>query len=183
MLEPIFEFFEKLIDQFSWRRLIFAGVLLLTTFSCIVAFESYTGKFRLQRIDRVVALVERANRLGPLLDARSRSNLNVALSSATAELAAFAQNDTTPFSLDPRILKGLAAFTPWLLLLILVPIVSPRGNKSAIAGIFVLAIPFALIGASLPDYPHSWINYFLYPIAHFAIIIFLITYWHKHRNA
>jgi hypothetical protein len=183
MLEPIFEFFEKLIDQFSWRRLIFAGFLLLTTILCIVAFESYTGKFRLQKIDRVIALVERANRLGPLLDARSRSNLNVALSSATAELAAFAENDTTPFSLDPKILKGLAAFTPWALLLILVPIVSPGGNKSAIAGIFVIAIPFACIGAFLPDFHFSWINYVFYPIAHFAIILFLITYWHQRKKA
>ena len=183
MLEPIFQFFEKLIDQFSWRRLIFAGSLVLGTILCIVAFESYTGKFRLQRIDRVITLVEHANRLEPLLDAHSRTNLSTTLSNATSELAAFTENRTTPFSLNPRILKGLAAFTPWALLLILLPIVSPGGNKSAFAGILIIAIPFAFIGGCLPDSRYSWINYILYPAGHFAIIVFLITYWHKHKKA
>lgn len=183
MLEPIFQFFEKLIDQFSWRRLIFAGSLILGTLLCVVAFESYTGKFRLQRIDRVITLVEHANRLGPLLDARSRSNLGIALSNATAELAAFTENSTTPFSLNPGVLKGIAAFAPWALLLILLPIFSPGGNKSAFAGILLLAIPFAIIGGFLPDSRYSWVNYILYPAAHFAIIVFLITYWHQRKNA
>jgi len=182
MLEPIFQFFEKLIDQFSWRRLIFASTLVLGTILCVVAFESYTGKFRLQRIDRVITLVEHANRLGPLLNTSSRGNLAIALSSATAELAAFTENDTTPFSLDPKILKGLAALAPWALFMVLLPIVSPGGNKSAVAGILIVAIPFAIIGGFLPDSRYSWLNYILYPIAHFAIIVFLITYFHQRKK-
>ncbi|HEY9502691.1 MAG TPA: hypothetical protein VIR01_13745 [Pyrinomonadaceae bacterium] len=182
MLEPIFTFFEKLIDQFSWRRLIFAASLLLGTILCIVAFESYTGKFRLQRIDRVINLVEHADKLSPLLDSHGRANLSTVLSNATAELAAFTENSTTPFSLDPKILKGLAAFAPWALLMILLPIVSPGGNKSAFAGILLIAIPFAILGGFLPDSSYSWVNYILYPVAHFAIIVFLITYLHQRKK-
>lgn len=183
MLEPIFTFFEKLIDQFSWRRLIFAASLLLGAILCIVAFESYTGKFRLQRIERVITLVEHAERLGPLLNSRSQDNLSAALSNATAELAAFTENSTTAFSLDPRILKGLAGFAPWALLIILLPIFSPGDNKSAVAGILLIAIPFAILGGFLPDSSYRWVNYVLYPVAHFAIVVFFITYLHQRKKA
>jgi len=183
MLAPIIDFFEKLIEQFSWRRLIFTGFFLLFAILCIVVFESYTGKFRLQRIDRVITLVEHANRLGPLLDTRSRANLSATLSSATADLAAFTENSTTPFRLDAKILKGLAAFAPWVLLLILLPIASPGGNKLAFVGVLLIAIPFAVIGALLPDFRFGWINYAVYPVAHCAIVLILIVSWQRRKRA
>ena len=183
MLTPVFDFFEKLIDQFSWRRLVFSAFLLLSVGICIVAYERYTGAFRLQKIDRVIALAERASSLGATLNQESRRNIDAAIINATGELAEFMSDNTTAFSLDPRVLKGLAAFAPWLSLIIIFPLASPEGTKQAIAGVLAVAVPFAVLGAFLPDSRFAWVNYVLYPVGHFAVLLFAIVALDRRKKA
>lgn len=57
MLEPVFSFFEKLVTEFSWRRFGFLfGVLVLVTIGAWI-YESYTGNFRLARIQKSIQLL------------------------------------------------------------------------------------------------------------------------------
>lgn len=59
MLEPIVGFFDKLIDQFTWRRLVFLAALLVVCTAGIWAFETYTQSYKLARLERQVALLEK----------------------------------------------------------------------------------------------------------------------------
>src|SRR5712691_11680724 len=70
MLEPIVAFFERLISDFSWRRLLLVLSLLSITIFGLWVYESYTGSFQLARIDKEIALLER---LAALSDQRQIS--------------------------------------------------------------------------------------------------------------
>jgi hypothetical protein len=47
MLDPIFAFFEKLISDFSWRRLAFVLLFCGAILGGLWMYEGYTGTFRL----------------------------------------------------------------------------------------------------------------------------------------
>jgi hypothetical protein len=56
-LEPLIEVFERLVTEFSWRRLgLLLGVLLLASLAAWT-LESYTDHFRLVRLTREIELL------------------------------------------------------------------------------------------------------------------------------
>ena len=84
MLQPIVEYFEKLIDQFSWRRLFVLISVLGFIFCCLIIFESYTGYFRLSTLEKTVNIIEKINALPVEISGQSKELLSVATKS-TAE--------------------------------------------------------------------------------------------------
>ena len=59
MLEPIVTFFDKLVDQFTWRRLVLLAALLVIAGSTAWAYEQYTQQFKLARIEKQISLLEK----------------------------------------------------------------------------------------------------------------------------
>jgi len=58
MLEPALAFLERLAIQFSFAKLVLVSVIAAVAVGCIVWFESYTAHFELNKIERVVSVID-----------------------------------------------------------------------------------------------------------------------------
>lgn len=181
MLDPIIEFFEKLITQFSWRRLFFILVVIFISIGVLAWYETYTGHFRLNKIERATKLLSQLTELSEKIKKENNSKLTDIFEGVTKDLNMYVNHPATAFSIHPAILKGMAAATPWVLM-ILGFLLTGNTPKEAILGTMVAAIPFTAIGAYLPDFSYSWINYLLYPIGHFILIVTFVTIWQKRKK-
>src|SRR3990167_4236914 len=157
MLAPIVEFFERLIENFSWRRLGLLVSLLVIAGMTLWTYETYTQSFRLGKIEKQVALLEHLSKLSepstlqtPALR-QIHQNLERQLADATSTVAA-------EYVLLPWAKKALAAASAWLALALLLALASKGtsasftfGFDTAIGMLFV-ALPFVVIGATLPTF-------------------------------
>jgi len=57
MLDPVFQFFEKLVSDFSWKRLALVIIVLGVIFGVAYVYEAQTGHFELQRTGKEIALL------------------------------------------------------------------------------------------------------------------------------
>jgi hypothetical protein len=115
MLDPIVGFFDKLIDQFTWRRLIFLAVTLIVLAMSLWAYESYTQSFKLTRLERQVNLLQKLGTVTSSPEIRSNPELQ-ALSKAIAKQ--IKDTDITApvsYELLPWTKKALAAAVAWLI--------------------------------------------------------------------
>ena len=183
MLSPVFEFFEKLIEQFTWKRLLFTLSMLLIISLLFIIYESYTGHFMLSRLHNTVDLLQKSSTLPGYITEESNKELSNIFKSVAGELDQFSTGSSTAFSLHPTLLKSLAALSPWLFLTLIFLLVGTENNREALTGLVILAVPFSIIGGLLPDFSYSWINYLAYPIGHCAIALLVVMLWQKNKHA
>lgn len=174
MLEPIVGFFDKLIDQFTWRRLVFLAVVVAVSSGGLWAFEAYTQSFKLGRIERQVALLEKLAIVSGHPDVRGSSELRALSDSLTKQLRETDITLPTSYELLPWAKKALAAAAAWFvfgLFIALIPNSYTRTQPetaSVVAGMTVVASPFVALATALPTVP--WVNYALYPIGHIFLL-------------
>jgi hypothetical protein len=181
MIDPIIEFFEKLITQFTWRRLFFILIVLFIAIGVLVWYETYTGHFRLNKIERTTKLLTQLTELSEKIKKENNEKLTNIFQGITNDLNLYVNHSGTAFSIHPVVLKAMSAATPWVFM-ILAFLLSGTTTKQMIFGTLFLAIPFSIIGAILPDYTHVWINYLLYPVGHFFVIIALILIYQNRKK-
>ncbi|WP_205343129.1 hypothetical protein [Denitrificimonas caeni] len=181
MLDPIIGFFEKLIDDFSWRRLLLLVVILSLMASFAWMYESYTDSFQLKRMEKQVELLEKLVNLNSnkaIIDNQELQSiyrgLNKNLNALNSESAAIV--------LSPPVTQTLAALLPWLLLMMLLLLFKKKTGGEAAAGVAVVSIPVAFIGYWLPQFEQAWINYVLYPVASFVLLIGAVIWWQGTKN-
>lgn len=63
MFDPIFNFIEKLIEDFTWKRLSFVVGFLVIVISCLLGYEAYTDHFQLSRLDREIEFLSNSLRV------------------------------------------------------------------------------------------------------------------------
>ena len=182
MLAPVFEFFDKLIEQFSWRRLLFIVAIFFIFGVCIIIYESYTGHFRLSRLGETIDLLHKVQSLPVPIAKNAQGESVKILESVLQELEEFSTNSATAFDIHPTALKGMAAFTPWLFLIAVFLMASPTRNIQSVLGMLLLAIPFSLIGAYIPTFQYSWINYWVYPVVHCVLLVWFVLLWNKRKK-
>ena len=174
MLEPIVSFFDKLIDQFTWRRLVFLAILLLICSAGMWAFETYTQSFKLARIERQLSLLEKLATISARDEIKGNSDLHALSVSLTKQLRQTDITLPTSYELLPWAKKALAAAAAWIvfgLFILLIPNNYTRtspGSASVFAGMTVVASPFVALAVAMPSNP--WINYALYPIGHIFLL-------------
>jgi len=177
---PVFAFFEKLISDFSWRRLAFVMVFSGVILGGLWIYEGYTGAFRLGRIDREVALLERLTALADKDVIRKDQQLLGVFDGLKLKLAQSSNPSSPTVQIPDGIKKALAAAFVWLLLALTV---SASGfNLNTIAGLVLVATPFVILAAFIPTFDASWINYWLYPIGHVALVVTTIFLWQRSRQ-
>jgi hypothetical protein len=170
MLEPIVSFFDKLIDQFTWRRLVFLAVLLVICSAGMWAFETYTQSFKLARIERQLSLLEKLATISARTELKGNSDLQALSVSLTKQLRETDITLPTSYELLPWAKKALAAAAAWFVLglfILLLPNTYTRtspASASVFAGMTVVASPFIALAVAMPTDP--WVNYALYPIGH-----------------
>jgi hypothetical protein len=196
MLEPIVAFFDKLIDQFTWRRLVFLAAVLVVASLSLWAFESYTQNFKLARIERQVELLEKLATVSANPAVRASPELAAISTSLTKQLQNTDITLPASYELLPWAKKALATSAAWLvfgLFILLIPNTYTRTKPetaSVFAGMTVVASPFVALSTLLPT--NAWLNYAIYPIGHiflFGILMLMVgrymarKYASKRENA
>jgi len=181
--EAIVQFIERLITQFTWKRFFFALLIIFLFASLVFLFETYTGYFRLNKIDREVKLLMQLAELSKKTREENNDKLTNLSNSVIKEYEVYVNNrfPVLAFNLHPAILKAVAAAFPWALMLLFFFISGPT-QKEALFGTLVIAVFFIGIGVALPSYEHSSINYFWYPIGHFLFIVLAVVIWQKRKK-
>jgi len=181
MIESIFNFFEKLITSFSWRRLVFVISTLGLFIAALVVFEVYTGHFRLNRIDRATTALQHLTEISPRIKDSEDKDLIDISESIQNDLKNYVDKTTTPFNIPPKALKVIAASVPWLLLILMFAL-NKDGGKMAVVGVFMISPVFITIAYFLPSFDRPWLSYIVYPISLFAIPVLSITLFHKKKS-
>jgi hypothetical protein len=170
IFESIFDFLDKIVQDFSWRRLITFFLFLFLLGAGFVLFEEYTNTFHLSRLERSVALMKELRALRDSVS--SDSSLAGIYSGMRNDLDVLVNKRSFGPSISPIVWRGLAGSAPWILtILAFLPGVR-RGqtDNSIIRGGIVFVVLFGGIGMLLPD---SWgpnINYIVYPIGHYVVV-------------
>nr|WP_315241394.1 hypothetical protein [uncultured Albidiferax sp.] len=179
MLEPIVGFFDKLIDQFTWRRLVFLAALLAACTAGIWSFETYTQSYKLARLERQVSLLEKLAVVSSQAEIKADPDLQAVAISLKKQLRDTDVTIPARFELLPWARKALATAAAWFvfgLFIALIPNTYTRTRPetaSVFAGMTVVASPFVAMSIALPTDP--WLNYAIYPIGHlFLLGLFLL---------
>lgn len=174
MLEPIVGFFDKLIDQFTWRRLVFLAALLVVCTAGIWAFETYTQSYKLARLERQIALLDKLAMVSTKTEIKADPDLQAVAVSLKKQLRDTDVTLPANFELMPWARKALATAAAWFvfgLFVLLVPNTYTRTQPettSIFAGMTVVASPFIAFSIALPTDP--WLNYAIYPIGHLFLL-------------
>ncbi len=182
MLDNFFGFFEKLVLNFTWSRLVFLIASLTLVLVGLGAFEVYTKHFHLDRLERETKvlgqLVEMAGKVETLpRESQARATFERKLTELNGEIEKPAFN----FELSPRTSRIVFATLPWIVLGLLVVLASSSGRTSALLGMALFAAPFILLGAWLPTFRNTWINSFAYPWGSMLLGTLSIVIWQRRR--
>lgn len=90
MLDPVFQFFEKMVSDFSWKRLALVITVLGVIFGVAYVYETQTGHFELQKTGKEIALLtdlialsEKADKIADPEIQRAIQNLKFRLREST----------------------------------------------------------------------------------------------------
>lgn len=188
MIEPIAAFFEKLIENFSWRRLSFLIALLALSILAIAIYEAYTSKLKLSRLEKQVSLVEKLATVSSASGTRSSPLLIEAAENLQRELLSTTRTaEVVPPPWGRKMLTASAAWLVFGTFLMLIPAAysTTDGGRTwtAVAfGMVCVAAPFVALAAALPTFQETWVNDIAYPVGHIAVIVILIKLWQTRKR-
>ncbi len=179
-VNSIVQFFEKLITEFSWPRLLFVAGLLITVVLALIVYEKVTGNFELTRLDREAAILERVLALQESAQDINDEDILASLNNLKLQLRGFMQPlpKGEMSSLNTETL--LYAIMPWSLVGIFLLISSGRSFDSFV-GLGVIATPVILLSVALPNFEPQWINHFLIPWGGCLIVVVLMVIWQRSK--
>lgn len=186
MVEPFLKVIEKLVNDFSWRRLVVFLLLVSFILAGVVGFELLTGYFRLSRLEKEVALLGKLHEIQAkqqVPPAKSLAKIHARLAKELEDLA----GDQNGSQVNPRLLQGLAALLPWIVLSLGFLPDFKRDEKDAtksLLGILFFAVPAVAIGASLsPRIGTIW-RYVVYPVSTMVLLMVagLIGKWRESKK-
>lgn len=178
MLEPIFQSFEKLFTEFSWKRLFYIAILVTIAVGLFFAYERYTHYFQLARIERTTNILTQLYTLSADGKLEEHPELKRIHEQLTAELELSLSNPEINLPISRPLLKFLAGAFLWVLIsFIYLPDINKgdKGSKNAFIGLLISAVIFGGIGILIPNYP--LVNYVVYPVGHFVFFVALILIW------
>lgn len=184
MRETIVDAFDKLVSDFSWRRLLSLVLLIAAIVVGVVAFDRYTGYFRLQRLQRGVELLAALDELGArpsIMSDSVRARIHYDL---LKELEEAVRAPQLPSPLSPPILKAIAGAAPWLLLMsafLIAGRLGSPGAATAAVGVLLFVVVFGAIGMLIPTFVNGWVNYLLYPLLNFIVGLSIVL-WYGRRT-
>ena len=188
MLEPIVSFFDKLIENFTWRRLMFLLVVLVLAALCAWMYETYTQSLRLGRIERQITLVEKLAALEPNKAITTQPDLKRSYVALQRQLLSTMSEAQAEYELLPWAKKMLAAALAWtvfaLFLLFIPESYSTAKNApgAVLFGMVSVAAPFIALAAAFPTLDPPWVNYTLYPIGHLVLLTLAIMLWQQRKQ-
>lgn len=186
MLEPVFSAVEKLVIEFSWKRVIY--ILLIATLAVVsfALFEWYTAYFRLARLEKSSEILQ------TLVEIEAKVvTANPKLVQVYGDLSAELEESTYPRhmgmpemgSMQPPpwawIAKFLAGAFLWWCCVLLIPsqLRNDPGDEKllALVGLLVLGVIGGGLGLLVPSFFWPWVNLGLYPIISFYVGLVLLA--------
>ncbi len=175
MLQPVFDFFNKLIDEFSWKRLAFVFIVFILIIASFYIYEKYTSHFALSKAEKTIQLVQEIAKLPPEVREQSNATLSNIISSVASHIQNISNTESLSFNIHPKLQKFIAAVIPWIFMLFLAPLISNDDLKTLIFGLILCGAIFGVIGMFIPPENPNWVNFWLYPIGHFVIVLYLLV--------
>jgi len=157
MFDPIFQFLEKLVTDFTWKRLLFILTLSFLVVAIIITYENYTGHFRLSRIERATTLLDKLVALEDNIKKSINNDFLKIHKRLTDDLNAYINHSFTPFSLPEWVLRMFSAAVPWALLSLIFSLSDDDKTKDNTIAVLVLS-SFGSRGAA-GDPVVRWKNY------------------------
>lgn len=120
-----------------------------------VEYESYTGNFRLTRIQKSIQLLQELATLSENRAVKEDQNLSAIYRGLQQDLEEYVNKPPRSVVLTPGIRKGFAAAAPWVVTALFYIPGLFRGkaeNYNNVLGIIVIAVPFTFLGVLLPTY-------------------------------
>lgn len=185
MFEPAINIFEKLISEFTWKRLFFIAAALAIVVIAAVMYESYTNSFRLARLEKSSELIEKLVEMNEKMIDVDDELLLAAYAGLKRQLAESIGSSQEGKVMNPRIVNGLFTLFPWVILSIIFIMVTSKGEGSTrdtLFGVSLLAVPIILVAMLVPTFEQQWINHWLLPWSSMIVLVVLITMWGKTKK-
>ncbi len=170
MFESIFKFLDKIVTDFSWRRLITFITFFLILGVIFFLAESYTDYFSLNRLEKETFLLKEIATLKPKIE--NDSTLKIIYIGLTKDLNDLVNNKSRFPSINPYLLRFFVGAFPWIILTLAFIPGFKKGTttSSTIVGGIIFIIIFGGIGLLIPSSWGSTIHYAVYPFGHFLIV-------------
>jgi hypothetical protein len=184
VIEPIVEAFNRLLSDFTWRRLI--ALVMFTAYVALffIVYEATTAQFRLARIEHAANIVARLQEIeAKHLDPTST------LGAVHSDLINRLREVSNPSAVSLPAYAGfyifLAAAAPWLLMMSMA-ISNIRKKKPdawwGFAGVVMLAILAGFTGLIIPTFLWPWGNLVVYPIVLFIVFVVSAGMWQNQKE-
>lgn len=182
-MEALVAFFDRLVTEFSWRRVGLLFAILIFGILSIWAYESLTGHFWSIRMQFATEQLTQLSDPDLKKNIEGDQELEQVHANLKSELNQFLEETNYDFGVPEPILKAVAAALPWILLGILLTFITERGQGAqTLVGMFMVSIPFIVIGALIPNFAYWWINYAVYPLGSMVLVIVAVLTWQRGRE-
>ena len=175
---------EKIITDFSWRRIgVIFGALLVVGFILFI-YESYTQTFSLEKIDKQISLLERLY----IIESENKSATDPELKDAFVNIKNRLNQSIgergSLLAIPEWLIKFVSAFIGWTIVGCIFWLAMDKDEKkNVILGMSVLALPLCFLSAIVPTIA-GWFNYIIVPILQIFLVLGLVAFiGKKPKNA
>ena len=174
-MQAIFDAFEKLISDFSFKRIFFWTFTIFIIGNTLYQYENYTKQFELNKIEKSILLLDKLQKYQINHTTKQDTELDSIYTNLKRNLLNISQESESDLSKIINIIplwlkKFLITLLPWLFLTMF--LIGQEGN--AIKGALFFGLIMATIGAFIPNIMNLDFNFFYYPIGHFILIIIIL---------
>jgi len=168
MIQSSFDFLEKFISDFTWKKFILLFSLILIVFIGVSIYEIYTSSFQLGKLERSINAINNINKVKDLKKSE-KAKLSLLRRIILDKLYNINSNKNTNFDYSTfgYIIQALVMASPYLIaILYLLPshIKGDTENKNMILGLFIFTVPMAIIGFLLPTEWGAKLNLIFIPL-------------------
>ncbi|ABV67582.1 hypothetical protein Abu_1326 [Aliarcobacter butzleri RM4018] len=179
MLEPLFQFVEKFVTDFSWKRLAiffsFLGLVVLT----FILYEWQTASNELNRYERATSILLQ---IEPLLDSKNSVVVETSKELVANLKLVIKQKDifsSLEVSINPIISQIFFGLLPWIIIvIILIPseiVKDKREAMNMIGGFFILLLFLGILISFIPIEWNNWLRYG--GVQLFNLILIILLSW------
>lgn len=181
-MQHLLEFLNKLVDDFSWRRLSLILSCLAIFVIALIVYEAYTGAFFLSKAEKTIHLIKELSSLPPEIIGDSQARLSSTAGSVANQLHSFTESRPFHFEVSSLAVKVFCTSMPWLITLIIAALIEKNEKPALLGGIILLWVFSVVLGLLLPWKNIIWSTYWAYPVVHFVIIIFGLIVYGRNKN-
>jgi hypothetical protein len=180
----VFDWIEKFVTDFSWKRLVLLFLLILLVTAAFIIYESLTSSFQLAKYERTVQLLIDLEKLSETDDdvvEGIKDNISYGLYQTTSQVNIGMVLEAPNAR---RILQALVAASIWIIVVLATIPGTLRGEKKSrdlMLGCGVIGILVAVGAILIPPTWPRWFGFGLYPVL-INVVILGVAYYYGSRD-